>query len=81
TRRAVAVLDRHGIAVGAILVNRVLPPDADGAFLERRREREAEYLRRIDASFAGRTVHRLPLLETDVHGLDRLRRLAAQLPE
>lgn len=81
TRRAVDVLDRHGIPVGALVVNRVLPASADGDFLERRRAREAEYLERIDAVFAGRPVHRLPLFETDVHGLEMLRRLGVELPE
>ncbi len=78
---AVRALDRNGIAVGAVFVNRVLPDAAQGEFLAQRREREADYLRRIAESFAGHPVHRVPLLEEDVHGLAAVRRVVAELPE
>lgn len=81
TRRAVDVLDANEIPVGALIVNRVLPDEADGRFLAKRRAREAEYLARIDEVFAGRGIYRLPLFETDVHGIPALRRLAAELPD
>ena len=80
TRKAVAVLDRNGIPVGAVVVNRVLPPAADGDFMERRREREAAYLAEIDGLFPGHPVFRVPMLETDVHGVDTLRRIIRSLP-
>lgn len=81
TQKAVEALDRYGIPIGAVYVNRVLPESGDGGFLERRRERESEYLDLIDAAFGTRSVHRIPLLETDIHGLDALRRVVAALPE
>ncbi len=78
---AIRALDKHGIPVGALFVNRVLPDDAEGAFLARRRERESEHLEWIDVAFRDHDVHRIPLFETDVHGLAALRRVAAALPE
>jgi arsenite-transporting ATPase len=80
TRKAVTVLDRHGIPVGGVLVNRVLPASADGEFVERRRARERPYLEEIDRLFPDHPVLRIPLLETDVHGLDDLRRVMAAIP-
>ena len=75
TARAVETLARYGIPVGGVVVNRVLPPEADGAFMARRRAREAEYLARIDAELAGHPRVRITLRAEDVTGLDALRRL------
>jgi arsenite-transporting ATPase len=80
TRKAVTILDRHGIPVGAVLVNRVLPESADGEFVERRRDRERGYLDEIDRLFPDHPVIRVPMLETDVRGLHDLRRIMASLP-
>jgi arsenite-transporting ATPase len=80
TERALAALDKYGIPVGGVFVNRVIPEDADGVFLERRREREAVYLDKIQRSFANHPTHRLPLLDSDVLGVEALHRLIAELP-
>ena len=79
--KAVDTLDRYGIPVGAVFLNRVLPNEATGEFLERRREPESQYLDRAAGTFSRHTVHRIPLQETDVHGLAALRRIVAFLPE
>ncbi len=79
--KAVGTLDRYGIPVGAVFLNRVLPDDVTGEFLERRRERESRYLDQAAATFSGHTVHHVPLQETDVHGLAALRRIVACLHE
>ncbi len=76
TERAVRALAKYGIPVGAILVNRVLPGDADGAFLAKRREQEEEYLRRIDRSLGDYPIYHVPLQEKDVVGIESLLRLA-----
>ena len=76
TERAVRTLKKHGIPVGAILVNRVLPNDADGEFLAKRREQEAEYLRQIDRSLGDYPIYHVPLQEMDVVGTESLLRLA-----
>jgi arsenite-transporting ATPase len=75
TERAVTTLESYGIRVGSMFVNRVLPDDADGAFLARRRERERAYLRRIDQRLGRYPVVRVPLLDADVAGLGALRAL------
>jgi arsenite/tail-anchored protein-transporting ATPase len=78
TAKALAVLRRHEVPVAGLVVNRVLPDDAAGAFVEARRAQEAEWLRRIDAEFAQLPRLRIPLLESDVTGLDALRSVAAR---
>ena len=77
TDKAVGVLNKYEIPVGAILVNRVLPPEADGVFLSRRREREATYLERIKRTFDAYPIFSFPLCESDVVGIDALQRVAA----
>lgn len=79
TERAIAVLDRYGIPVGDVFVNRVLPSDAEGAFVARRRERQREYLTRIAKTFATHAVHHVPLVDRDVVGLPALRQLLSAI--
>jgi arsenite-transporting ATPase len=78
TRRAVDALERYRIPVTGVVVNRVLPDDADGAFLARRREREASYLARIDAELAAVPRVRVRLRESDV-GRSELAAIGARL--
>ncbi|CAN5616439.1 TRC40/GET3/ArsA family transport-energizing ATPase [soil metagenome] len=80
TRKATDALTRYRVPVGAVIVNRVLPADAEGPFLARRRERERHYLEEIESSFRGSRLFHLPLFETDVHGLAALRRVMDALP-
>lgn len=81
TGRAVEALRSYGIPVLGVVVNRVLPATADGAFLARRREREAGYLERIDRELAGVPRWRVPLREEDVSGFAALRAIAAHLDD
>ncbi|HDZ54915.1 MAG TPA: ArsA family ATPase [Pseudomonas xinjiangensis] len=81
TVRAVATLQEAGIPVAATLVNRVIPEEADGEFLKRRREQEATYLQRIDSELGHLPRPRLPWLESDVQGLEILEQIAGKLDE
>lgn len=81
TARAVNTLQEAGIPVVATLVNRVIPDNADGDFLERRRQQEASYLQRIDDEFGKLPRPRLPWLDTDVQGLEILEYLADRLAD
>jgi arsenite-transporting ATPase len=79
THRAVDALGRYRIPVLGVVVNRVLPSDADGDFVTRRRQREAGYLDRIDRDLGGLPRWRVPLAEDDIVGHTALRRLATHL--
>lgn len=78
TRRAVEALRRYGIPVGGIVVNRVLPDDADGAFVASRRAREAHWLMEIDRRFPHLPRVRVVLRPDDVAGTDALRGLVRE---
>ncbi|HEX9726965.1 MAG TPA: ArsA family ATPase [Gemmatimonadales bacterium] len=78
TERAVQALERHGIPVGAVMVNRVLPAEAAGDFMARRRARERAYLERIRTAFGRHEIVYVPLQEADVVGITMLRDLAAR---
>jgi arsenite/tail-anchored protein-transporting ATPase len=77
--RAVDALNDAGIAVGAAIVNRVLPEYLAGEFYESRRRQERVYLDEIERRFAHLRRVRVPQLESDVHGMGSLERISALL--
>lgn len=79
SQKAVESLRQADISVLGIVVNRVLPDDAGGDFLARRREREKEYLREIDTLFSDIPRVRVPLMATDVEGTSSLREVSQWL--
>ena len=81
SRKTLDLLARVQMPVAAVIVNRVLPDEAGGAFLAARRSQEAPYLLEIERAFARLPRSRLPLLPGDVHGLAGLRRIAALVIE
>ncbi|WP_048305785.1 ArsA family ATPase [Halomonas sp. PR-M31] len=79
TVRSVASLKDAGVPVAGALVNRVIPEDADGEFLRKRREQESLYLKRIDEELSALPRPRLPLLASDVQGIEALEEMASRL--
>ncbi|WP_345894708.1 ArsA family ATPase [Methylonatrum kenyense] len=79
TRRAVDALRQFDIPVLGAIVNRVLPEAADGDFLRRRKQQEAVYLQAIADDLRGLDAIHLPMLETDIGGLEQLDELADAL--
>lgn len=79
TERAVKALRQFSIPILGAVINRVLPEDADGNFLARRREQESRYLAQIGTTLKGLDCVRLPMLESDIGGLDQLEELADHL--
>ena len=79
TEKAVAALSKHGVPVGAIVVNLALPERDGGAgedpLFAARRERQAAYLARISQSFGDWPVLRVDLQDADPVGVDALRRV------
>jgi len=79
TARALEQLDEAGVRVGALIVNRVLPPTSIDPFLVARQAQERVYLDEIDTRFAHLPRLRVPQLPRDVHGLETLQTIAAAL--
>ncbi len=76
TRRALDLLQKFDLAVQGLVVNRVLPPEADGEFLASRREQERAHLDDIQRQFAGLPRIELPMLARDITDPETLARLA-----
>jgi len=76
TARAVELLSKHGIAVGGVVVNKVIPPDA-GPFLEKKRLSQEGYLQEIRSRFSPMTIIELPMLDDDIQGMVQLQRISA----
>lgn len=79
TTKARELLEARDVPVAAVVVNRVLPDDAEGGFLATRRERERGYLDEIARVTHGLTRVHVPLLAYDVAGLESVRGIAALL--
>ena len=79
TRRAVDELAEFGLAVSALVINRVLPPDLPGDFMRERLEVQADGLGHIDTRFPGLPRFRLPLLPREPGSAATLRTLAERL--
>jgi len=81
SKKTLVLLRRFDVPVAGLIVNRLLPPDADSDFLRERRNQEQKYRDEIDHTFSG--LHRiyLNLLPHDVHGVETLREIGRSLME
>ncbi|PIE83674.1 MAG: arsenic-transporting ATPase [Candidatus Contendobacter odensis] len=81
SKKALAILREFKVPVAALIVNRVLPKDAEGHFIENRRRQEATYLHEIEQEFTTLPRIYLPLLPCDVHGINTLKWIGQQLSQ
>jgi arsenite-transporting ATPase len=79
TARAAAALAEAGMAIGGLIVNRVLPDGLGGDFYAARRRQEEIYRREIDQRFAPFDRVVVEQLDSDVYGLGTLERISAQI--
>jgi arsenite-transporting ATPase len=79
--RAVEDLAKFGIKVPSMIVNEVIPRNVleGNWFLEKRRGTQDRYLEEIDERFKGLIIREVPLLETDVYGIENLRKIGGHL--
>ncbi|HEY5649666.1 MAG TPA: TRC40/GET3/ArsA family transport-energizing ATPase, partial [Nitrospiria bacterium] len=66
TQNAIPRLEKFGIPISGMIINRLLPSDADGEFLEKRREQEKSYLAEINSIFKKWPLSRLYQQESDI---------------
>ncbi|MBT2682464.1 ArsA family ATPase [Bacillus sp. ISL-37] len=79
TAKAIDTLHEHGIHVNSIVVNKVIPDEADGRFMEQRRTNERVYLDEIKDKFKNQRQIFLPLLEHDISSLATLELISGLL--
>ncbi|MFZ5824334.1 MAG: ArsA family ATPase [Bacillota bacterium] len=75
-RRSFTYLNLFGFNTDAIVVNRVLPPEAESSYFARWREVQARHTEEIEAAFNPLPIFRIPLMESEVVGLQMLERVA-----
>lgn len=76
TERTVAVLEKYQLTVDAIIVNKVLPEAADGAFFAERRRLESKYITMIKHSFIHQQCIYVPLFPHDIIELEQLMKIS-----
>lgn len=79
TYKAVQTLKDHGMHVSRLIVNKIIPDQADGKFLEKRKQSEKAYLHEIDEKFGDLNTIHMPLFETDINSVELLKLFASQL--
>lgn len=77
-RRSFAYLSLYGVSTDAVIVNRVLPVEAQGGWFSRWAKREQATLAEIRASFPV-PLFEAPLLPQELGGLPALKAMAARL--
>lgn len=66
TIKAVSVLEKYNIAVGGIIVNKLLPDNITDDFWRSKKEQELKYLSIIEDTFKDKKIFKLPLLQEDM---------------
>ena len=79
SEKALELLSKFDVPVAGMIVNRLIPPSAEGDFLRERRLQEDEYRAEIDRTFARLRRIYLHLLPHDVHGVETLRTIGGAI--
>jgi arsenite/tail-anchored protein-transporting ATPase len=79
TVRALPALEASGLTVGSVVVNRLLPGDADGGFLAARREQQTTYLHELTSRLSGRHLVHVTQQPRDVTTRDALTTIRSEL--
>ncbi|HZX45924.1 MAG TPA: TRC40/GET3/ArsA family transport-energizing ATPase [Clostridia bacterium] len=72
TEKAISFLERNGIPVEGVIINRVLPEKTDGEFFKKRKEVEDRCMKQIEEKFGDRVLYRIPLMEYDISGYESI---------
>ncbi|HPA45951.1 MAG TPA: TRC40/GET3/ArsA family transport-energizing ATPase [bacterium] len=79
TQRAFMYFALYGLCVDLVIVNRILPEDADLVYFRRWREKQQEYVQEIRGLFAPVPTLEVPAFESEILGKEGLDRLAKRL--
>ena len=81
TARAIGDLSKFGINVSTLIVNEVIPTEVLNGnwFLERRSATQEKYFREIETRFKNVLRKNVPLFDTDIYGIQSLRKVGKHL--
>jgi len=77
TKNAVNILNRFGLSVSTIVMNKVIPSDAYGSFIEKRKTNEKKYIEMVYETFKDQNIVSIPLLPHDIASIEHLEKLAS----
>ncbi|HSI65875.1 MAG TPA: ArsA family ATPase [Planococcus sp. (in: firmicutes)] len=66
TKKALDLLDKYHLHVKTLIINKVLPEEADGEFLMERKKHEQKYLKLIEETFPKQQLIHIPLFSQDI---------------
>jgi arsenite/tail-anchored protein-transporting ATPase len=75
TQRAFTYFCLYGLTVDAVIINRILPPDACTEFFTAWKGTQERWIHSLEEFFAPVPVWRIPLFQDEVLGVERLKRL------
>lgn len=81
TEKAIEMMNKHDLKIQRLIVNKILPPSADGSFLQKRKKQEKDYLQLMKRKFIEQKLYEIPLLEEDVCSINHLETFAQYLQE
>jgi arsenite/tail-anchored protein-transporting ATPase len=81
TEKAIEMMNKHDLKIQGLIVNKILPPSADGSFLQKRKKQEKDYLQLMKRKFIEQKLYEIPLLEEDVCSINHLETFAQYLQE
>ncbi|MGO1060299.1 ArsA family ATPase [Planococcus sp. FY231025] len=81
TKKALELLHNYHLHVKTLIVNKVLPEEADGQFLMERKKHEQKYIKLIKETFPNQELIFIPLLSQDIVSKDQLELFSKQFVE
>ena len=66
TKKAVDLLDQYDLVVSTLIINKVLPEEADGDFIMERKKHEKQYIELIKETFTKQQLIFVPLFSQDI---------------
>ena len=76
TKKAIDLLDNYHLHVKTIIVNKILPNEADGAFFEKRKVHEKTYVSMIEDAFQRQKLIFVPLFSEDITSKQQLENMS-----
>lgn len=72
TEKALELLDKYDLHVKTLIVNKILPEEADGIFLLERKKLEKQYTQMIENKFTAQQLIYIPLFSQDITSKSQL---------
>ncbi|WP_033541096.1 ArsA family ATPase [Planococcus sp. CAU13] len=73
TKKALELLHKYHLHVKTLIINKVLPEEADGDFLMERKKHEKKYMELIKETFPKQQLIFIPLFSQDIISMDQLK--------